>query len=322
MPLLAKPREPNIQLHPSPWTPLRTRFHYWLAGLAVALFIADITLAHAVQLHGLTLFLGAWPSLLLIVACIAYCLVRRLQRLSEASVLAFWGIILSNLLSALILVAGRSSRGLLDRQFADLDAKLGFSTASLVHLAAHARWLEITLHFCYPLLGPLVVLALLVPPLLGRVGASRRFILGASVSALITAACFAMWPAAGPWTTEDLRPSSAQARISGYLEQLKSPGPAYVDLDEKAVVSFPSFHVALAIVTATCLASFRRASVPVWIITGLICISTLTTGWHYGIDVLGGVVSGIMSIIAASRLDIWLSSSQPAHCPGAGSKAE
>jgi membrane-associated phospholipid phosphatase len=40
------------------------------------------------------------------------------------------------------------------------------------------------------------------------------------------------------------------------------------------------------------------------ILAALICIATLTIGWHYGIDVLGGVIVAVLSIITAK----WIAS--------------
>ena len=34
-------------------------------------------------------------------------------------------------------------------------------------------------------------------------------------------------------------------------------------------------------------------------LTVLICLSTLTTGWHYGADVAGGLILAAVSILAA-----------------------
>ena len=67
-------------------------------------------------------------------------------------------------------------------------------------------------------------------------------------------------------------------------------------------MSFPSFHVALAILAAIALSSIRRLRIWVWGLTALICVSTLTTGWHYAIDVLGGLVLAPISLLVADVL--------------------
>jgi membrane-associated phospholipid phosphatase len=44
--------------------------------------------------------------------------------------------------------------------------------------------------------------------------------------------------------------------------------------------------------------SIRRLRAWAWVLTVLICISAITTGWHYGVDVLGGIILAIVSVIA------------------------
>lgn len=75
-----------------------------------------------------------------------------------------------------------------------------------------------------------------------------------------------------------------------------------MDLNDTAIVSFPSFHVALALLSAVALGLIRRLRVLAWILTVLVCISTIAAGWHYGIDVLGGIGVATVSIFTAGRI--------------------
>lgn len=288
---------------PSSRTLLHDPFNRGVATFVIALFFLDIILARLVRLNRLGLLFDSWPELLLLAACLAYCLWRPLPRAIDAAVLTIWAMILSDLLSPLVLIAGRSPIPLADGSLWAVDNALHFSTAFFVQLAAHAMALRILLALCYPLVGPLVLLALLLPPLVGKPRAARRFLLAAALSAILTAGGFALWPAAGPWTTEGFSPSREQADITTYLHNLKSNSPVDVDPAKTAVVSFPSFHVALAITAALAIGCVRRIRVAAWVLTVLIGISTLTTGWHYGIDLLGGVLVAWISILAANWLE-------------------
>ena len=296
---------------------LRSRFHRGVGIFVLVLLFGDILLARVVRLNHLQVFFDGWPALLLLAACLAYSLWRPLPRLIEASALMIWGVILSNLLSPFVLIAGRSPAPLADQTLWRIDQALHFSTTPFVHLALHVPPLRIALGLCYGVVGPMVLLALLVPPLVGKPGAARRFLLGASLSAVLTAGGFALWPAAGPWTTEGFSASPEQAEITRYLERLKSPPPVDVDLRNTAVVSFPSFHVALAIVAALAIGSVRRLRVTVWVLTFLVAVSTLTTGWHYGIDLAGGALVAWISILAAD----WMESRTRGPEPGQASSA-
>lgn len=62
---------------------------------------------------------------------------------------------------------------------------------------------------------------------------------------------------------------------------------------------FPSFHVIWAVLSARALWGFRYLPVPVTMLAALISISTMTTGWHYFADVLGGLMIAWISILAA-----------------------
>ena len=90
--------------------------------------------------------------------------------------------------------------------------------------------------------------------------------------------------------------------MAAYLIRLKSSAPVELDMNNAGIVSFPSFHVVLAILSAVALSSIRRLRAWAWALAALICISAVTTGWHYGIDILGGLILAILTMIATSRI--------------------
>jgi hypothetical protein len=49
-----------------------------------------------------------------------------------------------------------------------------------------------------------------------------------------------------------------QAGESAYLIRLNSSAPVYIETNNAGIVSFPSFHVAHAILSAVALGSIRR----------------------------------------------------------------
>jgi len=131
--------------------------------------------------------------------------------------------------------------------------------------------------------------AVLVPALCRRIHDSQRYVLSVTIAALLTLVLFAIWPAVGPWRTEGFAPTKDQAAVESCLMILKTPGPLELKLQRGDIVSFPSFHVAQAVLSAMALWGFRRLR---WFALGLatlICVSTVTTGWHYLTDVLGGL---------------------------------
>ncbi len=70
--------------------------------------------------------------------------------------------------------------------------------------------------------------------------------------------------------------------------------------DAKAgVVAFPSFHVILAVLSVIALWNLRWLRWPAFAFGTAICISTMTTGWHYAIDVIGGLAVTYLVYILA-----------------------
>jgi membrane-associated phospholipid phosphatase len=284
------------------WKYYATPFQCMMTITTVVLIGGELILARIVHLGGLSQILNAWPGLLLLVVVLYYCVVCSYPRLIDVCQLAIWAVLLTNILSLLIQIAGRSSQPLCDHALAAMDARIQFSTAFFVQLAARAPLVEIALAITYSLIAPLIIVALLLPALCGHSEASRRFVLGVVIAAILTAALSAYWPAAGPWTTQEIAPNREQAGVTAYLIRLKSNVPVVIDMNNAGIVSFPSFHVVLAMLSAVALGSMRRLRVWVWMLAVLICISAITTGWHYGVDLLGGMILGVVTILATSRI--------------------
>jgi membrane-associated phospholipid phosphatase len=161
--------------------------------------------------------------------------------------------------------------------------------------------------------------AVLLPPFLHRPAAARRYLLALIIATLLTAAIFALWPAIGPWVTEGFLPTAPQLRVTRYLTQLKSPRPLTLDFDAAAIVSFPSFHVVLALLSAVALSGLPRIRLVAWTLAILTCLSTLTTGWHYGIDLAGGCAIAWIAHRAAAALYPFLVPQPIAHTPASAS---
>jgi hypothetical protein len=100
--------------------------------LLAVLLLADIVLARAMHLSGWSVFFDIWFGVLLLFICWFFCLLRPLPRLIDSVELSIWAVLLNNVLSALILIAGRSPRPLVDRELCMIDGKMHFSTAFFV----------------------------------------------------------------------------------------------------------------------------------------------------------------------------------------------
>ena len=74
--------------------------------------------------------------------------------------------------------------------------------------------------------------------------------------------------------------------------------------DSSGIVSFPSFHTIWAVLSSYALWGFRFLRWPSVICAVLIILSTMTTGWHYFADVLGGLILAFVSIEIATHFSI------------------
>lgn len=298
-----RPGKPHRASAPWQHTPLARRFQWMMVVVVAVLAPVELLLARRVQLSGIGFGATVWVVLALFAGVYWYCRWRPLPRLVESCEMAVWAIVFTNGLSVLIQIAGRSRRPLVDAQLAHLDRRMHFATATMVHLVAQAPAIRVGLAVLYALVALIILLSIVLLPFLGYGDISRRYIAGIVFAAMVTAGIFALWPAAGPWTTEGFAPSRDQAAITAYLMALKSHGPVTINMKQAAIVAFPSFHVLLAILSAVALSAIRRLRILVWSGAALMCVATVTTGWHYLTDVLGGLVlAGITLLVVEYAL--------------------
>jgi hypothetical protein len=57
-----------------------------------------------------------------------------------------------------------------------------------------------------------------------------------------------------------------------------------------------------AILCAQALWGYRFLRIPASLLSGLIVLSTMTTGWHYFSDVLGGILLAVVAMVASEGL--------------------
>ncbi len=271
-------------------------FHLRMASMLTSLLALDVALTQTVGLTGFAhQLLGILPGLLALGGAWGYARWSGLAKFQEGSLLGIWAVLLSNLLSVLIQSAGRSSAPLMDWALQGADQYTGFSTAGVVDWIGNFPALRLAFALAYASMPVLVLTALFLPVALGRARDSQRFVMAVFAAAILTAALFSVLPAVGPWVSGAYQPSHMQASVESYLGQLKTPGSLEINPDAAGVVSFPSFHLVLAILPVFAL---WRIPVVKWFAVTLaimIAVSTVTTGWHYGIDVIGGIVVAFLA---------------------------
>jgi membrane-associated phospholipid phosphatase len=243
-----------------------------------------------------------------------YCHWSGLRGFREFCLYVLWLECISTGLIILVAVAGTAPTPLMDLRLARIDAWLGVQTPQAMAAVSRFPPLHRMLSVAYNLSGYFALVALILPALFRRTGDLKRALLGCTFTGMLTLALFSLIPAVGPWTVYGFQPTGAQMHCESSLRLLKSGNPVSVH-DVFAIVSFPSFHAALAVLCVLALWGLKPLRVPSIILAVAICISTVTTGWHYTIDVIGGIAVAAIAYAAAAAVVACEESVVPAAHP-------
>lgn len=264
------------------------------AFLASALtFLTAATAAIACWRQGLHLPLAeVWPPLglvLLLIAAAGYYAAR--QEHSFVLCLTTLAQIVAFAASYIVLMYALASLAwpLVDSRLAAFDACCGLTAPSAHHWAeAHPAW-KIALDTAY---GTLLYQTALAVAVLGLANDRRRlsgFVLAFMVAALMAAVLFVVLPAEGPFAQFGFEPTADQATFLEQFRSLRNGARRAVPLRaNEGLITFPSFHVAWAMLLCWAFRGRRLLFTAVVVLNALVVASTMTTGWHYFADVLGG----------------------------------
>jgi membrane-associated phospholipid phosphatase len=234
------------------------------------------------------------------VALPAYWQHRGHPEMRDAALTLPWAVLLAAALPFPLLVAARSRLPLEDATLAHLDGFFGIHIPAIVGWAA-THPVGIALNRSYSLLTPMLLAAIFIPALTGRTRAARAFLFANLIAFFIAVPLFALMPAVGPWYYFHFTPDPSQLNCRRELLELRANGP-YTYLTQGAgIVCFPSFHAIWAVLSAWALWDLRRLRALLIILAGAILASTLTTGWHYFVDVAAGICVAIIAAVAAGR---------------------
>jgi membrane-associated phospholipid phosphatase len=288
-----------------------TRFDLLMAAALVSLSFTEAILCRATALT-VPAFgsMFPWTDCKIATAFAAFCVLYPNARLAEATRLFFWSSLWGSPLLVLVQLTARSPFPLVDRQLAAIDRVLHISTAAIHHPFIAQPWMTFSI-LIYVLFIPLLFAPVLLPCFCGFPQASRRFVVGVIIAVVVGTVLFAFFPAVGPWASEAMSPGNLQLDMGNYLVRLKSGIPMQMDLGLSALVSFPSEHVAVAILAARALSAIQPLRKWIWPLSILVCCSTITTGWHYGIDVVGGIAVATFSAWLANAICGWLETNTP-----------
>ena len=280
-------------------------FHLRMALAISALLIISLAgcARTGIELPGLS----AWTIYCLVISAMllplpAYWYEKGRADLLDPALTLLWALLVRLIIPILVQVAARLRMPLQDSFFGRADEHLGVSVPAIMAWADH-HWLGSVLNKSYGWVVILLPLAVILPVLAGRSKYAKEFLVANLISFAIGIPLFALLPAVGPWRYYHFPPTQAQtASCEVPLLTMRLTGTYVLGSQEAGVVCFPSFHVVWAIFLATTLWGFRPLRIPLALVSGMIILSTLTTGWHYFVDVLGGILLAIISVLSAKAL--------------------
>lgn len=207
-------------------------------------------------------------------------------------------------------------RPLIDQQLVRMDELMGCHLPAMVSWVKRHPTLQRLLEMAYNTLAPQTALVVAVLGLVGDRKPLEVFMRRLMIGAMLTALVFALLPAAGPFEVFALDLTASQQRYMQHLTELRSGQMLEFPLKPEGLITFPSFHTAWAILMALAFWPGRQGRrppryrlwlfVPSVILNGAVVVSTMTTGWHYVSDVVGGVIVVVLAMWVAWVLGRWL----------------
>jgi membrane-associated phospholipid phosphatase len=217
----------------------------------------------------------------------------------DAALMLPWAMLLAALVAQMAATAATFQFPLRDPLWHNLDVDLGINIPAVMAWAAGHPSLQSFLAYCYNQLHPMMLVAILLLPLFGKRKPAERYIVANALGFVIGLPLMVFLPAIGPWVTWHFLPSVPQTVCESGILMLRH-GSIPADGLFGATVCLPSFHTFWAVLTAQALWTFRLLRYPAILLATLIIASTMTIGWHYGVDVIAGVLlAGLCSALAS-----------------------
>ena len=230
----------------------------------------------------------------------AYFHERKAWQKRDAALMLPWALLLAALVTEVAPTSATFAFPLRDMLWRSIDEHLWIRVPSIMAFTARHAWLQTVLTFSYYwTLHPLLLSAILLPALMGRVQAAQRFLLVNAMGFVLALPFMLMLPAVGPWVAWHFEPNWIQRSCEVSILSLRKGSFASGGLFG-GIVCLPSFHAFWALVAAHALQSFRWLRFLAIALAVLITVSTVTTGWHYGVDVLAGILFAITTTYLAS----------------------
>ncbi len=219
----------------------------------------------------------------------------RATRLAGALASVLFMMLTTHAIGLLAMLGLTAGMPLIDAQLAAADLRLGVDHHAIAALAAEHRAAAGLLGHVYNASGPLVVLTGVALALTGQGAHLARYWLIFVATGVITCALSIVLPAVGTYahlglpalTGPDMPQGAAGSFHMAEFERLRGAADATLGpFDIQGVVTFPSFHTAMALVIAYGAWRLPFMRWPGVIIAALTIIATVPIGGHYVVDVI------------------------------------
>ncbi len=295
----------------------------WNTDLKLKFFLISLTGSAACVLllrHGMRFdYSSAGPAIATIGGLLPFAIVFDVRKLNQFSNLltGFLCMVAFNLCLAVLTYAGTPLNApLADWWLIRADAAMGVHLPSIVEWSSDHPWISMAMNRAYYSVLPSTLLALIVLGLDSDVRKLRDFVSHFMLAGLITTAIYFLFPAEAPTAAFGYEATVAQQRFIEHFHGLRSGHMSTVSMNNlEGLITFPSFHTSWAIVLAYAFRSYRWLWLPMIVLNVAVCISTVTTGWHYATDVLGGIVVAVAAVQITRFLGQWVHC-QPSVEPG------
>ena len=208
---------------------------------------------------------------------------------------------------------------LADELLANADTALGLHVPQLRNWAIeHPGWQQLLMLAYHSVIPQTLVLVLIL-----GFGSQRKalesFVLWYMVCLVITLLIFAAVPAECPFTYFELEATAHQVHYLEHLQGFRSGDRTAISLSDcEGLITFPSFHTSYALMLTFAFWRRWRLFIPFAIVNFLVIIATVTSGWHYCIDIPGGIAVFALTVYLTKRLQVWLyADTQPSPQPQA-----
>lgn len=196
-----------------------------------------------------------------------------------------------------------------DSTFVALDEAIGFDWIAFLDFSSRAPLLSYLLIGAYHSSAFQIIAILVGLAFSGRLLALDQFLLAYMLSGLATVAVSTLVPAIGAYVYHAPDPAimgmTAQAGVWHLQDFMALRDGVFRELNlvqVEGLISFPSFHTALAILTIWASWGWRWVRWPALVLNVLVIVSTLPEGGHYLVDLFAGGAIAVAAIMVASRV--------------------